>query len=167
LLPGSRPFELEPDPVPRDGPGGRVQRLDVLVGRVGGAEQHAIRLDPPHVPGFQVAEGDDEAVLHLLDGHELDESRDDGAGLGLAQVDGLDVEAVWCWGLVAEDGVEVERDKVERRASRWSVVAVAVVVVVEFDPSSCFASTSIPLLFNPIFTKKTMLQTISLPLICS
>ena len=62
LLPGPRAVELEPDPVARRGARGRVERLDVLVGRVGCAEQHAVRLHAPHVPRLEVAERDDEPV---------------------------------------------------------------------------------------------------------
>jgi len=37
---------------------------------------------------------DDPLVLDLVDGHVVDETRDNGPGLGLSNVDGLDVEGV-------------------------------------------------------------------------
>jgi hypothetical protein len=109
LLPGPRAVELEPDPVSRRGARGGVEGLDVLVGRVGCAEQHAVRLHAPHVPRLEVAERDDEPVAHLVDRDELDEAGDDGAGLRVAEVHGLDVEPVGCLRTV---GSFWERDKV-------------------------------------------------------
>ena len=96
--------------------------------RVRRAQQHAVGLDPPHVPRLEVAEGDDEAVTHLVDRDVLDEPGDDGAGLRLAEVDGLDVEADVLVLVGRVFVVIFERDKGgEReggRRSRWSVVAV-------------------------------------------
>ena len=97
LLSRPGPFHLEADPVSGDGSGRRVQRLDVLVGCVGGTQKHPVRLDAAHVSGLEVAERDDGTALHLLDGDEFHEPRDDGPGFRVAQVDGLDVEAVVVW----------------------------------------------------------------------
>ena len=54
-------------------------------------------------------ERDDEPVAHLVDRDELDEAGDDGAGLRVAEVHGLDVEPVGCSRKV---GSFWERDKV-------------------------------------------------------
>lgn len=92
-LPWPRAVDVEPDPVPWDRTSGGVERLDVLVRRVRRAQQHAVRLDAAHVARLEVAQRNDEAVSHGFDGDVFHEPGDDGAGLRIAQVDGLDVEA--------------------------------------------------------------------------
>lgn len=60
----------------------------------GGTQHHALRLHPPHLLGFEVAEQHHEPVLQLLLGDKVHQAADHGAGLGLAHVDLLHVEAV-------------------------------------------------------------------------
>ncbi len=63
--------------------------LGFILGR---AENHTARLNALQFTGLQVAEDDDHSVLHLFDRDVVDETGDDGASCGLAEVDFLDVE---------------------------------------------------------------------------
>ena len=77
---------------------GRVHGLDTSVLAVlgGGAEEHSVRLDAAHRNGLEVANTNHHAVLHLLDGHKVDQSTKDGSrAIGLSKVDLLQVEVPW------------------------------------------------------------------------
>lgn len=58
------------------------------------SKNHCKRLDTTHGSGLQVANTDQPTVLHLLNWDMLDQSRNNRPGLGLADIDGLDVERV-------------------------------------------------------------------------
>mmetsp|Transcript_31053 Transcript_31053/g.68942 ORF Transcript_31053/g.68942 Transcript_31053/m.68942 type:complete len:228 (+) Transcript_31053:351-1034(+) len=85
------------------------QGLHVLVCSVRGAQHHAMRLDAAHVAGLEVAQHNHGPLLHLLQGHILDEARHDGAGLCLPHVDLLHVQAL-CIGvaLALEDAADTD-----------------------------------------------------------
>jgi len=85
---------LELDPFPYLHPVGRADEFDDRLVSSGSAHDHALGHEISQLSGLEVGEDYDVALEHLLDGDLALEAGPDEAGLFLAQVDRLDVEAL-------------------------------------------------------------------------
>ncbi len=112
----------EGDHIPRDRVGRRSENLNFVRSR--SAHDHPLGRDAAHLGRLEVAENDDHPVPHFLDGHELDETRNDRARGSLSKIDLLDVQRIGVRVAVALNNFPCKTTKRGKRKklSQWKKI---------------------------------------------